>query len=94
MRTQQRTAPSWHAAQISVPDVRNADLRRLHQGEGKAGRMGARLMAIVAEGDRGRIYLAPTAEHGSDRAEGEADVEAGGRDLWHYIVPRRQRPMA
>jgi putative DNA methylase len=31
--------------------------------EGKAGRMGARLMAIVAEGTRGRVYLAPTAEH-------------------------------
>ena len=28
--------------------------------EGKAGRIGARLMAIVAEGDRGRVYLAPT----------------------------------
>jgi putative DNA methylase len=28
--------------------------------EGKAGRMGARLMAIVAEGDCGRVYLAPT----------------------------------
>ena len=24
--------------------------------------MGARLMAIVAEGDRGRVYLPPTAE--------------------------------
>ena len=31
--------------------------------EGKAGRIGARLMAIVAEGDRGRVYLAPTPEH-------------------------------
>ena len=31
--------------------------------EGQAGRMGARLMAIVAEGDRGRVYLAPTPEH-------------------------------
>jgi len=31
--------------------------------EGKAGRMGARLMAIVAEGDRGRVYLTPTPEH-------------------------------
>jgi putative DNA methylase len=31
--------------------------------EGKAGRMGARLMAIVAEGDRGRVYLAPASEH-------------------------------
>lgn len=30
--------------------------------EGKAGRIGTRLMAVVAEGDRGRIYLSPTAE--------------------------------
>jgi len=33
------------------------------KAEGKAGRMGARLMAIVAEGTRGRVYLAPTPEH-------------------------------
>ncbi len=33
--------------------------------EANAGRMGARLMAIVAEGPRGRVYLAPTAEHES-----------------------------
>jgi putative DNA methylase len=25
--------------------------------------MGARLMAIVAEGERGRIYMSPTPEH-------------------------------
>ncbi len=31
--------------------------------EANAGRMGARLMAVVAEGDRGRVYLAPTPEH-------------------------------
>ena len=31
--------------------------------EAKAGRMGARLMAIVTEGDRGRVYLAPNPEH-------------------------------
>ena len=30
------------------------------KAEGKAGRMGARLMAVVAEGDRGRVYLPPT----------------------------------
>jgi putative DNA methylase len=30
--------------------------------EGKAGRMGQRLMAIVAEGVRGRVYLSPTQE--------------------------------
>jgi putative DNA methylase len=32
------------------------------KAEGQAGRMGARLMAIVAEGNRGRIYLSPTEE--------------------------------
>jgi putative DNA methylase len=32
------------------------------RAEAKAGRMGARLMAIVAEGERGRIYLSPTPE--------------------------------
>ena len=31
--------------------------------EGQAGRMGARLMAIVAEGDRGRMYLPPSDAH-------------------------------
>ncbi len=29
------------------------------RGEGKAGRMGQRLMAVVAEGQRGRVYLSP-----------------------------------
>lgn len=32
------------------------------KAEGKAGRMGARMMAIVVEGARGRLYLAPTPE--------------------------------
>ncbi|PDW05106.1 REP-associated tyrosine transposase [Candidatus Viridilinea mediisalina] len=31
--------------------------------EGKAGRMAAQMLAIVAEGKRGRIYLPPTTEH-------------------------------
>lgn len=31
--------------------------------EGRAGRIGVRLMAIVAEGERGRVYLAPTVTH-------------------------------
>lgn len=30
------------------------------KAEGMAGRMGARMMAVVAEGDRGRVYIAPT----------------------------------
>lgn len=33
------------------------------KAEGKAGRMGARLMAVVAEGERGRVYLSSTHEH-------------------------------
>lgn len=33
------------------------------RSEGQAGRLGSRLMAIVAEGDRGRVYLNPTHEH-------------------------------
>ena len=35
------------------------------KAQGQAGCMGARLMAIVAEGVRGRVYLAPTDEHES-----------------------------
>lgn len=31
--------------------------------EANSGRMGTRLMAIVAEGNRGRVYLSPTPEH-------------------------------
>ena len=33
------------------------------KAEAKAGRMGTRLMAIVAEGVRSRVYLSPTPEH-------------------------------
>ena len=33
------------------------------RAEAQAGRMGARMMAIVAEGKQGRVYLAPTAKH-------------------------------
>jgi putative DNA methylase len=33
------------------------------RSEGQAGRMGAQLMSIVAEGSRSRVYLEPTPEH-------------------------------
>ena len=33
------------------------------RSEGKAGGLGARMMAIVAEGDRGRVYLSSTPDH-------------------------------
>ena len=49
--------------------------------EAKAGRMGARLMAIVAEGDRGRVYLAPNPEH-----------EAAARKAKPHDVPDTNLP--
>ena len=49
--------------------------------EAKAGRMGARLMAIVAEGDRGRVYLAPTPEY-----------EAAARKAKPHDVPETDLP--
>lgn len=33
------------------------------RSEAKAGKLGARLMAIIAEGNRGRVYLSPLPEH-------------------------------
>ncbi|MCW5970213.1 MAG: transposase [Blastocatellales bacterium] len=41
--------------------------------EANAGRMGARLMAVVAEGDRRRIYLAPTQEHETVARKGKPE---------------------
>jgi len=46
--------------------------------EGKAGRMGARLMAIVAEGDRGRVYLAPSPEHEAVAREAKPEWKPEG----------------
>lgn len=41
--------------------------------EGRAGRMGARLMAIVAEGDRGRVYLSATSDQENQAFQVEPD---------------------
>ncbi len=42
----------------------NSPIQREYiQEEGKAGRLSKRLMAIVAEGKKGRIYLTPSVEH-------------------------------
>lgn len=43
------------------------------KAEGVAGRLGARLMAIVAEGTRCRVYLSPTHEHEAIAAEAQPD---------------------
>jgi putative DNA methylase len=61
------------AAQDGTKLARGANFKCLMSGtpiagdyikaEGKAGRMGARLMAIVAEGEAGRVYLSPRPDH-------------------------------
>ena len=43
------------------------------RAEGKAGHMGARLMAIVAEGTRGRVYLGPATEHDTAARQARPD---------------------
>ena len=65
--------PDTDAATAGTKLSRGANFRCLMSGavvndpyiksESMAGRMGTQLMAIVAEGDRGRVYLAPTLEH-------------------------------
>ncbi|WP_275668642.1 DUF1156 domain-containing protein [Crenalkalicoccus roseus] len=58
------------------------------KAEGAAGRMGARLMAIVAEGPRSRVYVSPTAEHeaAAQRAqpawEPEGELPNDPRAIW------------
>jgi putative DNA methylase len=58
------------------------------KSEGRAGKMGARLMAVVAEGKRGRVYLAPTPEHeaAADLANPEwmpkQDLPDDPRNFW------------
>jgi putative DNA methylase len=49
------------------------------KAEGKAGRMGARLMGIVAEGSRSRVYLAPTPEHETVALHAQPDWKPDGK---------------
>ena len=53
-------------------------------GEANAGRMGARLMGIVAEGDRGRVYLPPTLEMEAvaQKAQPTWKPDAPSRGTW------------
>ncbi|MHB1770571.1 MAG: DUF1156 domain-containing protein [Acidimicrobiales bacterium] len=61
------------------------------KAEGKAGRMGARLMAIVAEGDRGRVYLSPTPDHEavarSAKPEWKPEVTLSGSTQYLGVKP-------
>ncbi|MFO7782073.1 MAG: DUF1156 domain-containing protein, partial [Spirochaetia bacterium] len=56
------------------------------KAEGRAGRLGQRLMAVVAEGARGRVYVSPTPEMeaAANRAEPEwrPDAEMPGNPRW------------
>ena len=49
------------------------------KAEGIAGRMDAQLMAIVAEGNRGRLYLSPTAEH--------EEIAKSAKPTWYPNTP-------
>lgn len=75
------------------------------RNEGKAGRLGAQLMAIVAEGEHGRVYLAPDDQHEQaanldkpdDFPDGELpdkalgfSVQNYGFDEWHKLFTNRQ----
>ncbi len=54
--------------------------------EANAGRLGTRLMAIVAEGERGRVYIAPPPEHEAAarqaRPEWKPEVEMPDNPRW------------
>jgi putative DNA methylase len=56
------------------------------KSEGRAGRMGARMMAIVAEGPRGRVFLPPIAAH-------ESAVEHA-KPTWRPDTPLANDPRA
>jgi putative DNA methylase len=73
--------------------------------EGQAGRLGARLMAVVAEGERGRVYLSPPPDHEAVAVQAqpewmpEGDVPARltggtcvpyGLDQWGKLFTPRQ----
>ncbi|MBE0627114.1 MAG: DUF1156 domain-containing protein [Burkholderiales bacterium] len=76
------------------------------RAEFQAQRSGKRMMAIVADGDRGRVYLAPTAEmeaivlqaHSDWRPEQEMNQESSnlvsgrgyGIRYWHELFTERQ----
>ncbi|MEO6322988.1 MAG: DNA adenine methylase, partial [Thermoanaerobaculia bacterium] len=93
--------PNSEGAKSGTKLSRGANFRCLMSGtpiageyvkaEGMAGRMDARLMAIVAETDRGRVYLAPTAEHEAiaemTKPEWRPDVTISGSTQYLGVKP-------
>jgi len=61
------------------------------KAQGQAGRMGARMMAMVIEGDKGRLYLPPTAAMESTAGEAHVtwkpDVEISGSTQYIGVKP-------
>jgi putative DNA methylase len=61
------------------------------KSEGKAGRMGSRLMAIVAVGEHGRVYLSPTPEDEADarkaKPEWKPDLTISGSTQYLGVKP-------
>jgi len=59
------------------------------RAEGKAGRMGAQLMAIVAEGQRQRVYVSPNEEQKAIAAQVQPDWEPESElvDNSRYMTP-------
>lgn len=75
------------------------------RAEGKAGRMGERLMAVVAEGHRGRVYLSPTPDMEETARQATPEnvpdtdlpkkalgfrVQEYGMIKWHHLFTPRQ----
>ena len=88
------TPPDASGAKGGTKLSRGANFRCLMSGapiagdyikaEGMAGRMSARLMAIVAEGDRGRVYVSPSEEH--------TVVASLGKPRWFPSTPLPDDP--
>ncbi len=93
------------AAKNGTKLARGANFRCLMSGapiagdyikaEGQAGRMGARLMAIVAEGKRGRVYVSPMPGHEAiarhARPTWKPDVEISGSTQYLGVQPYGMR---
>jgi putative DNA methylase len=63
------SASKWNAFRCLMSDV--PVTYEYIRGEGLGGRLGCRLMAVVAEGDRGRVYLSPTSATEADAQEAQ-----------------------
>ena len=55
------------------------------KSEAMAGRMGTKLMAVVTEGARSRIYLSPTIRNGGDRSTSRSHL---GSPTWNSFSRR------